>query len=344
MIGGYNQLNESITQTISLINDVSKASQEQEKGIIQINKAVELLETKTQELTTTSPPEKTNDQAVSTENRLSNRAQELEWLRNSVSPQMADVEDVIQDVLKTIDPLLASSGVSVAHLPQENLPRLFTKVLLLQQALLKLLTIAVHYAPGGELSIWTEVLSPYLIVNIQVVRASFPHHRSPVGREYAQPEGLKMAERLISLCRGTLKTKLNAEERDVFTAMIRLPIAEQVVLVIDDNADTRRLFQRYLTGTRYRFVEAATAQHGLTLAEELLPQLIVLDVMMPEQDGWTVLGQLREHPLTHHIPVIVCSIMSQKDLSQALGAADFLRKPVSRSDLLSALDRQVDSI
>jgi CheY-like chemotaxis protein len=70
----------------------------------------------------------------------------------------------------------------------------------------------------------------------------------------------------------------------------------------------------------------------------------VLDVMMPEQDGWTLLGQLREHPTTRGVPIIVCTILPQEQLALTLGAAEFIRKPVSRKTLLSALDRQADQL
>jgi CheY-like chemotaxis protein len=65
--------------------------------------------------------------------------------------------------------------------------------------------------------------------------------------------------------------------------------------------------------------------------------------MMPGRDGWDLLGQFREHPVTQHVPVIICSILGQRDLAMALGAADFLRKPVTRQDLLAALDRLLAS-
>jgi len=114
------------------------------------------------------------------------------------------------------------------------------------------------------------------------------------------------------------------------------------VLVIDDNADTRRLIQRHLSGSRYHFTGAPDAKQGLALAEELIPQIIVLDVMMPGRDGWALLEQLREHPQLKDIPIIVSTILAHEDLALALGAAGFLRKPVSRSQLLTELDRQVD--
>jgi CheY-like chemotaxis protein len=69
------------------------------------------------------------------------------------------------------------------------------------------------------------------------------------------------------------------------------------------------------------------------------PQAILLDVMMPQVDGWKVLARLRQHPATEQIPVIVCTIMAQEELALALGAGGFLRKPVSRQDFLDALDR-----
>jgi CheY-like chemotaxis protein len=70
----------------------------------------------------------------------------------------------------------------------------------------------------------------------------------------------------------------------------------------------------------------------------------VLDVMMPGRDGWTLLGQLREHPGTCDIPVVVCTILSQEGLATALGAADYVRKPVSRSQFLAVLDRLMPAL
>ena len=87
---------------------------------------------------------------------------------------------------------------------------------------------------------------------------------------------------------------------------------------------------------------AANAGQGLALAQELSPAIIVLDVMMPEQDGWTLLGQLRVHPQTRDIPVIIYTILAQEELALALGAADFIRKPVSQGAFLQLLARHLD--
>ena len=79
------------------------------------------------------------------------------------------------------------------------------------------------------------------------------------------------------------------------------------------------------------------------MVEKHSPRGIVLDVMMPEVDGWQMLGRLRRHPVTGHIPILICSIVSQEELAFSLGARGFLRKPVTRKNLLDALELLVES-
>jgi CheY-like chemotaxis protein len=68
--------------------------------------------------------------------------------------------------------------------------------------------------------------------------------------------------------------------------------------------------------------------------------VIILDVMMPDIDGWEILGRLRSHPSTSAIPVVVCTILAQEELALSLGASGFLLKPITRQALLEELDRQ----
>jgi CheY-like chemotaxis protein len=73
------------------------------------------------------------------------------------------------------------------------------------------------------------------------------------------------------------------------------------------------------------------------------PNAIILDVMMPEQDGWETLILFKAHPLTAAIPVIVVTILTDRELALSLGAADFLHKPVSREQLLAALEQVIQT-
>ena len=122
---------------------------------------------------------------------------------------------------------------------------------------------------------------------------------------------------------------------------LSLPAAPQVpVLVIDDNADTLQLLERYLAGSCDRFSAVHDPQQALPAAEVERPAIIVLDVMLPGLDGWELLGRLREHPGLQGVPILVCTILPQEQLALGLGAAGFLRKPVSREAFLAALDAQ----
>jgi CheY-like chemotaxis protein len=114
--------------------------------------------------------------------------------------------------------------------------------------------------------------------------------------------------------------------------------SRSTVLVIDDNEGLIELLRRYLTDQSYRLIGAGDGALGLRMAEEHSPDAIVLDVMMPQQDGWEVLQLLSNRQRTRDIPVLVCSVIEDPELAFSLGAAAFLSKPVRRDDLLRALE------
>jgi CheY-like chemotaxis protein len=111
------------------------------------------------------------------------------------------------------------------------------------------------------------------------------------------------------------------------------------VLVIDDNEGLVKLLDDYLTGHACQVIAATDGPEGLRLAQELVPEAVVLDVMIPGMDGWEVLQRLRHHPQTADIPVIMCSVLDSPELAHSLGASLFLSKPVSRDEVLAALHR-----
>ncbi|HZN64414.1 MAG TPA: response regulator [Tepidisphaeraceae bacterium] len=113
------------------------------------------------------------------------------------------------------------------------------------------------------------------------------------------------------------------------------------VLVVDDDPDARELMRRILSREGYRVVVAPDGKEGLRLAKEVRPCAITLDVLMPTMDGWAVLTALKGDPELAGIPVIMVTITSDKTLAYALGAKDFLTKPLERDRLLSVL-RKLD--
>jgi CheY-like chemotaxis protein len=116
-------------------------------------------------------------------------------------------------------------------------------------------------------------------------------------------------------------------------------VKQRVVLCVDDDGGVITLFRRYLSKRGYQVVGLSDSAAVVERAEQLKPFAITLDVMMPEKDGWQVIQELKANPNTRDIPVIVCSIVADKDQGISLGAADYLVKPILEDDLVSALDR-----
>ncbi|MCH6588731.1 MAG: response regulator, partial [Proteobacteria bacterium] len=111
----------------------------------------------------------------------------------------------------------------------------------------------------------------------------------------------------------------------------------QTVLVIDDDPNVRDLLSRHLDKSGYRVATASAGADGLKRAREIQPDAITLDVLMPGMDGWAVLTALKDDEALSDIPVIMVSILEDRNLGYSLGAADYLTKPVEHARLLSVL-------
>jgi CheY-like chemotaxis protein len=112
----------------------------------------------------------------------------------------------------------------------------------------------------------------------------------------------------------------------------------KVFLVIDDNRAFVELLRRYLAGDDWYVVGAASGAEARRLLQELVPTIILVDVMMPHEDGWELLRVFKNSTATRDIPIIVCSVLNEPELAAMLGAAAYLVKPVSRDALLQVLD------
>jgi len=112
-----------------------------------------------------------------------------------------------------------------------------------------------------------------------------------------------------------------------------------VVLVIDDDAAVHDLMRRSLEKDGFHIETAADGKTGLELARRLKPAVITLDVMMPHLDGWSVLTSLKADPATAAIPVIMLTIVDDKQIGYSLGAADYFTKPIDFQRLHQVLEK-----
>ena len=112
-----------------------------------------------------------------------------------------------------------------------------------------------------------------------------------------------------------------------------------VVLVVDDDAATRELLARFLERDGYRVAVAADGREGLEMARSLAPRVILLDVTMPQMDGWAVLRAIRGDAASHDTPVVMVTVLDEQTRAYALGATDYLQKPVDWNELHTVMDR-----
>lgn len=261
---------------------------------------------------------------------------ELDWIKRTAPSELTDVGTAITDALNTVGPLIASLNVSVSIQSPGNLPQIFVQPLFLRQAMLNLLSEAIQLAPDGKIDVSFEKRVSQITLGIKI------GPRFPLTQSSQFKEDIALAMQLLRLCGGTLDLQ---QQSSGVKLSIHFDTTQPItVLVIDDNEDTLQLFERYLSGSRYRFLGARDASMGLSIAQTVSPDIVIIDLMMPEQDGWIVLSQLREHPKTQNCLLIVCTILPQEELALTLGADDYIQKPVSRSTLLAILEHHLAQV
>ena len=137
----------------------------------------------------------------------------------------------------------------------------------------------------------------------------------------------------------------NLEKRPARSLITRVVTTEQMnsktVLIIDDDPTVSELMERQLAKNGYNVIKASNGKDGLRLAKEKSPDVIMLDILMPEIDGWSTLRSLKAHPDVQNIPVIMASILDEKNKGFSLGAADFLSKPIEKDYLLNAIRKLI---
>jgi CheY-like chemotaxis protein len=129
------------------------------------------------------------------------------------------------------------------------------------------------------------------------------------------------------------------EAPQVTTVSSPPPEGSSRVLVIDDDPVVHDLLKRFLEREGYSVFGAMNGKDGIRMAKEFRPDVITLDVMMPEMDGWAVLSALRADPEVWDIPVVMLTMVDNKNLGFSLGASDYLTKPINREQLNRTLGK-----
>jgi CheY-like chemotaxis protein len=260
------------------------------------------------------------------------------WAEGLPAEKPAAWKPVVQSVLDLLVPLALQQQVSVQYEIDADLADLVVPQYALRHALLNLLAALMPAAASGTL-----LLRPVIQTGLWLLEISSQNQAGPVpSLTDLEHPSIAVARRLLEGVGGRLDLAVSSAG---CTAIVRLPAREMVqVVVIDDNPDSLQLFQRYAQGTQYAVTGIQDPSSALRQAERLQPRIILLDVMMPEVDGWEILTRLRQEPWARKSALIICSILPQSDLARSLGADAFLQKPVLPQDFLNLLDQTIKRI
>ncbi len=285
-----------------------------------------------------------------------------------------DVLELVHEVVDTVRPLMAANHNRLrldVDLPLQEMRGDRTK---LRQLLFNLLDNACKFTEEGDIVVRVESLSatdgaPMLAFSVedtgigmseaQLSRLFEPFTQADTSttRRYGGTGlGLALCRLLAHLMGGEIQAHSRLGEGTTFTLTVPAVVdtsgvrgtdselgvqvhgaGNTTVLVIDDDPSVRDLLARFLVKEGYRVVCAPDGETGLQVAREHRPDAITLDVMMPQVDGWEVLRRLKSDALVGDIPVVMVSIVDNTGLGFALGASDYLTKPIDRRALLRAL-------
>jgi PAS domain S-box-containing protein len=284
-----------------------------------------------------------------------------------------EIQDALPEVLSTIRPLALTKNITL----NEKVPInsvIHADRVRFKQVLFNLLSNAVKFTgKGGKVEI--EALARGNMAYLSVtdngigIRGEdqalvFEEFRQVEGNPGAQEGtglGLAITKRLVEQQRGTITLESEFGKGSKFTVCFplgesRLVVESSVlatspvhtgaddpnplVLVVDDQLAARELLTGYLTPT-YRVAMADSSRDALAKAKQLRPKAVILDVLMGKENGFETLVALRRSQETANIPIIILSIVDQKQIGFALGATDYLVKPIPKQILLQTLHKYI---
>ncbi|MBE9561468.1 MAG: response regulator, partial [Proteobacteria bacterium] len=284
------------------------------------------------------------------------------------------LSNMVDDIVSTIQPLLNKSEDKLEIYYSDDLGEMYTDLTKIRQVLLKLLSNAAKFS-NQQSTIFLEVIreiDDWIVFKVKDCGIGmnveqkenlfniFTQADNSTTRKYdGAGLGLAITNHFVKMMGGIISVESELDKGSTFT--IRLPAkitlvqreteenssAEDMavlgdggtILVIDDELEVRKVLHNYLTKQGYQVEMAESGEEGLKLAKKVLPDVIILDVMMPKMDGWEVLSYLKSDKELVSIPVIILSMMEDKTVAYSLGASDYLIKPITREQLFTVLQK-----
>ncbi|BCX03937.1 MAG: hypothetical protein KatS3mg053_1875 [Candidatus Roseilinea sp.] len=233
-------------------------------------------------------------------------------------------EELLRRSLALLEPLLERQDLTVNVAITDGLPALYGDPMVIRQLIISALTWLLSDIQGTTLRIELVAEDDALMLKLERPSSADATEQLNTVRSLAEMAGVRV-ELQPADARLRLTLRLNTSSK-------------RCVLMIDDDPDAIRLVGRYLEGSaEFDLVSATSVDEALRVVTSLQPACILLDVMLPQRDGWELLTLLRAHPETARIPIIISSVLHQDELACALGATAVLPKPFTAEELLTTL-------
>lgn len=287
-----------------------------------------------------------------------------------------EISSLVKEVVSMIKPLNEKHGNTVVIDCPPNLDKMYADKTRVSQSLFNLLSNACKFTENGQITLsiepYTKENEPWISFAVkdtgigmgkeqmQELFKAFYQADSSINRKYSGT-GLKLAltKQFSQMMGGDINVQSELGKGSTFT--IHLPVQGKKnqaifpmgkieenreftpnlrnILVIDDDRITHNVIKHSLSSSKFSVISANNGTEGLHLAQEMQPDVIFLDVVMPGMDGWEVLGKLKENPQLADIPVIMVTTIDEKNYGYALGATEYLLKPFNRKQLATVLER-----
>ncbi|WP_104545356.1 response regulator [Chroococcidiopsis sp. TS-821] len=300
----------------------------------------------------------------------------IEAGRMELYQETFEVNTLVNEVINTIAPLAEKNHNTLIVNCPEQAGTMYADLTKVRQSLFNLLSNACKFTEKGKIVLtvnrYTKDDQGWIRFQVkdtgigltleqqQKIFQAFTQADASTTRKYGGTGlGLAITKRFCQLMEGDISVSSTPGEGSTFVIELptktcelshnveteKIAIAESsscqltTILVIDDDQTVKDLIQRYLNKEGFQTIAASNGAVGLSLAKEIRPDAIILDVMMPGMDGWTVLASLKADPEVANIPVIMTTIVDDKNLGYALGASDYLLKPIDRDRLMAMLQK-----
>jgi CheY-like chemotaxis protein len=262
---------------------------------------------------------------------------ETDLLKSRNSAAYIDIHKMLREISQILQPIstLNESRVQIKY-PEEAWLAM-GQVTILRQAVLTAISSFDQQEPGLQITISSERKGSQGEIRIRGQKQNAEFQNLNLSNRADIPAALT---NLMNLLNGSAQV-LRASSNEL-SILLTVPAQRQFkIMVVDDNADAIRLVEKYLSSGIYMVTGIQDPERVIPELEKEQPSLILMDVMLPNIDGWMLLSQIRRNPGISRIPVIISTILPQEDLSLSLGADGFLRKPYTQPELLRTLDTHI---